>query len=102
MKIVISKSYGGFWVSEAFLKHYKIPYKLDELFKQPRPKENITRTDRRLIKYIETYGSEAASGKFSNLVVKTIPAGTAYRICNYDSYEYIEYRDEIKWEIAED
>lgn len=33
--------------------------------------------------------------------VVEIPKGTAYRICEYDGSEYIEYRDEIDWKIAE-
>ena len=101
MKIVINAAHGGFHVSEDFLKHYNIPYEMND-FNIPVPKETITRTDKRLIEYIKTHGSKAASSRLSNLVVKKIPAGTAYRISEYDGYEYIEYRDEIEWQIAED
>lgn len=101
MKIVINSCYGGFGISEAFLKHYNIPYEVDD-FGFMHYKEEIDRTDKRLIEYIETYGSKAASGEFAHLEVEKIPAGTAYRINEYDGYEYIEYRDEIEWQIAED
>lgn len=100
MKIVINTSYGGFRVSQEFCEYYNIPYKIDTgmCF----AKEHISNKDERLINYIETFGSMAASDKYSHLVVVDIPKGTTYRICEYDGAEFIEYRDEIKWEIAED
>lgn len=100
MKIIISEGYGGFHVSEDFCKYYNIPY--ERVCDSCRPEEDITRKDPRLIEYIEKYGGQKASGRYNNLVVKTIPNGTAYRICEYDGSEYIEYRDEIEWEIAEE
>lgn len=100
MKVVINKAYGGWHVSTDFCRHYNIPY--SEKYGVNCPKVKITRKDERLIEYIEKFGSEKASGKFSHLEVVDIPNGTAYRICNYDGAEYIEYRDEIIWEIAED
>lgn len=101
VKIVINESYGGFHVSENFCKYYNIPYE-DGNFDFVIPKEPITRKDKRLIRYIETYGSDAASSIFSRLVVREITNGKAYRISEYDGYEDIEYRDDIDWEIAED
>ena len=102
MKIVVSEGYGGFHVSEDFCKYYNIPYETDEIvWRSCMSKEGITRKDPRLIEYIEKYGSQKASGRYNNLVVKNIPDGTAYRICEYDGSEYIEYRDEIEWETAE-
>lgn len=55
-----------------------------------------------MIEYIEKFGTEKASGRYAHLVVIDIPKGTAYRIEEYDGFEYIECRDEIEWEIAED
>lgn len=100
MKIVINEAYGLFEMSEDFYKHYNIPciYKYGIRC----PTEKITRKDKRLIEYIEQYGSQKASGGFSRLKLVDIPNGTAYRICEYDGAEYIEYRDKLKWEIAED
>lgn len=92
MKVVINERYGGFSVSDKFLKHYNIS--LDN-------HHSISRYDKKLIEYIEIYGSEAASGRFANLVIVDIPTGTYYRISEYDGYEYVEYRDEIDWSVAE-
>lgn len=99
MKIVINNRYGGFNVSEEFLKTYNIPYELG-LCDIPYPKEKISRTDSRLIEFIEKYGSEKAFAFIANLEIREIPTGTYYRISEYDGLEYIEYRDEIKWEVA--
>lgn len=92
MKIVINDKHGGFSVSKEFLKHYKIP--LTE-------HHNISRYDERLIEYIETYGSEAASGIFAKLIILDIPSGSYYRVREYDGLEWIEYLDETDWMIAE-
>ena len=100
MKIIISRSHGVWSISENFYKHYNIPYRKEHGFCYS--KENITRKDPRLIEYIEKFGTKMASGIFGYLEVVDIPNGTAYRICDYDGAEYIEYRDDIKWEIAED
>ena len=100
MKIVINQAYGGFRVSAEFCEYYNIPYvfHMEMCFAQ----EAISRKDQRLISYIETFGSKAASDKYANLVLVDIPDGTAYRVRDYDGYQYIEYRDEIEWEIAGD
>lgn len=100
MKIVINNDYGGWSVSESFLQYYDIPYTKE--WGRCFPKENISNKDPRLIEYIEKFGTKMASGKFAHLTIVDIPDGTAYRICEYDGSEYIEYRDEIEWEIAKD
>ena len=100
MKIVINQAYGGFRVSPEFCDYYNIPYEMR--FEMCFAREHISRKDSRLISYIEERGSKAASDAHAYLKLINIPAGTAYRICNYDGYEYLEYRDEIEWEIAED
>ena len=99
MKIVINACYGGFGVSEDFLKAYNIPYKKTS-YGGFYAEESIERTDPRLIEYIETNGSEMASGSYSRLVVREIPKGTKYRITEYDGYEGIETEYDIDWEIA--
>lgn len=97
MKIVINNCYGGFSVSDAFCDHYGIPRDTEDSgYNFPR----LSRTDKRLIEYIEKFGSEAASGKCANLIVVEIPNGTLYRINEYDGAEYIETRDGIDWQIA--
>ena len=99
MKIVINACYGGFSVSKEFLKAYNIPYRTSS-FNFVHSEEFIDRTDPRLIEFIETHGSEMASGPYSKLVVREIPKGTLYRITEYDGYEGIETADSIGWEIA--
>ena len=92
MKIVLNDCYGGFSVSDEFLNHYGIPKK---------EKYNISRYDKRLIEYIETYGSEVASGRSADLIIVDIPAGTHYLIDEYDGIESIVYRDKMHWLVAE-
>lgn len=92
MKVVINNSYGKFSVSKEFLEHYSLPFSM---------RYEVSRYDQRLIEYIETYGSEAASGFSADLVVVNIPAGTFYRIREYDGLESIEYRDSICWLVAD-
>ena len=92
MKIVINRCYGGFTVSEDFLKEYNIPY-TKTFFAHAT--ESIERTDPRLIEYIETHGSEMASGPYSRLIVVNVPKGTKYRITEYDGYEGIETEHDI-------
>lgn len=99
MRIVINKSFGGFSVSEDFCKHYNIPYK--NLSGYIAPIGGIERTDKRLIEYIDTYGSEAASGKGSCLVVMEVPKGCLYQIDEYDGCESLYCKDLGNWKIAE-
>ena len=102
MKIVINACFGGFSVSENFLKEYNIPYEKSKWGSiYPKEGEDIDyRTDPRLIEYIEKHGSEMASGSSSYLVVEEIPKGTAFMIDEYDGNESIMYRDEMSWMIA--
>ena len=92
MKIVLNDCYGGFSVSEEFLNHYGIP---------KNKRYEISRYDKRLIEYIETYGSKAASGRNAELIVEEIEPGTYYRIDDYDGVESIVCRDNTHWLIAE-
>ena len=100
MKIVINGCYGGFGVSENFLKAYKIPYEKTSFGSVIVTEDIDFRKDHRLIEYIETHGSEMASGHFARLIVVEIPKGTKYRITEYDGYEGIETEHDIDWEIA--
>lgn len=59
------------------------------------------RTDPDFISMIEEFGSEKCSGRYAELEIVDIPSGSYYRIEEYDGLEYVEYRDEIKWLIAE-
>ena len=99
MKIVINCCYGGFGVSENFLRAYNIPYTKTS-YGSYYAEEDIGRTDPRLIEYIEAHGSEMASNSYSKLVVVEIPKGTKYRITEYDGYEGIETENDLDWDIA--
>lgn len=99
MKIVINSCFGGFQVSESFLKAYQIPYKKTS-YGSYYAEESIERTDPRLIEYIETHGSKMASGSCAELEVVEIPKGTLYLITEYDGYESIETMNDIAWFVA--
>ena len=62
--------------------------------------DNI-RNDLDLIAMIEEFGSEKCSGRYAELEIEDVPSGTYYRIGEYDGIEYIEYRDDIDWLVAE-
>ena len=100
MKIVINECYGGFSVSENFYKEYNIPYEKTKWGSVYAKEEIDLRTDPRLIEYIETHGSEMASGSCGHLVVEEIPKGTAYIIDEYDGFESVVFRDDVFWNIA--
>lgn len=99
MKIVINTCYGGFGVSENFLKAYNISYRKTS-YGSVYAEEDIERTDPRLIEYIETYGSEMASSSHAELEVVEIPKGTLYRITEYDGFEDIETLNTVAWKVA--
>ena len=103
MKIVINKCYGGFGISKDFFEAYNIEYKGSPFAEMVFPlncEDEDFRTDKRLIDYIEKFGSNAASGPCSNLVVEEIPKGTLYRITEYDGLENIEIQNNIDWKVA--
>ena len=99
MKIILNRSYGAFEVSKDFCEHYNIPY--DDWGRLIVPKEDIARTDVRLIEYVENFGGNKASGWGSALDLFDIPAGKQYRIREHDGYEWLEHPEDIKWEVAD-
>lgn len=99
MKIVLNRNYRGFHVSKEFCDYYNIPY--DDWGTIIFPKETISHTDKRLIEYIEKFGSKQASGTTSVLDIIEIPRGTKFRIRENNGYEWIEKFDDDDWEVAE-
>lgn len=102
MKIVINDSYGGFAISEDALKYMGVPYRNDwGGYIVPIAYQWLgsleCRTNEKLIEFIEKFGSESASGRFSHLVIKEVSKGTLFRIREYDGSEWIETADEIDW-----
>ena len=88
MKIVLNRrrNGGAYEVSENFYREYGLPYTRGMwgvVYANP-----ISRTDSRLIEYIERKGSEMASTEHSWLVVVDVPDGH-YVITNNKGYESI-------------
>lgn len=86
MKFVLNKCYGGFGLSEKASDELKSKLNLEEFFDW-----EIARNNEALIEIVERLGSEA-DGRFSKLVVVTIPdENTDYEIDGYDGMETITY-----------
>lgn len=80
IKVVVNTCYGGFGLSDWANKQLG----LDEY-------QEINRTDERLIKLIEDYGSEQVSGRYAILQIWEVPQGAKWRIEEYDGIETIEW-----------
>lgn len=59
---------------------------IHDLFLDP----NHLRFDKKLIKLVEKYGSEAISGKSAKLAIAVIPEGSNFKITEHDGCEHIE------------
>jgi hypothetical protein len=60
---------------------------------------DIPRTDAALVQTVEELG-DAASGRFAELRIAEVPAGTRYRISEYDGLEAVMTVDSYEWEVA--
>jgi hypothetical protein len=60
---------------------------------------DIERNDPALAQVVEELG-ESAGGSYSKLRIVEIPAGTQYRIDEYDGRESVETHDSYDWKIA--
>ena len=93
-KIVYNACYGGFSLSEKAFARYKelggAAYDYDW---------EIARTDPILVQVIEELGEEANNWA-SNLNMIALPAGTKYRIEEYDGFETVMTFEDYKWETA--
>lgn len=106
MKILLKTSYGLFSLRKEIFEKLSIPYHdiaYSERHEWLVPDKPICKTKmNKIIEWVEYLGSEyVADPEQCTFEVVDIPKGTAYRICDYDGSEYIEYRDEIDWKIAE-
>ena len=61
--------------------------------------DKIERTDPVLIQVIEELGKEA-NGSCADIRIEDLPAGTFYRIQEYDGLEWIETDSSIDWKVA--
>ena len=115
-KIVYNACFGGFGLSEAAMRRYAeikgYEFRVEPdsefqsfknyFFNGERVYESDMdekRTDPVLAQVVEELG-KAASGSYSELCVYELPAGTKYRIEEYDGLEHIETEDDIKWSVA--
>jgi hypothetical protein len=99
-KVMINTCYGAFSVSDEAVRHYmeaNPPSDAEDtnLFLN----QDVSRTDPLMISIIEAMGA-AANGHGANILIVDVPAGTKYRIREYDGVEFIETADDINWQIA--
>lgn len=60
---------------------------------------NIERNDPALVQVVEEMG-EAANGRCAELQIAEVPAGTQYRIDEYDGLESVMTIDDYDWKVA--
>ena len=60
---------------------------------------DIERNDPILVQVVEELG-DAANGRCANLRIAEVPAGTLYRIDEYDGFESVETKDSYDWKVA--
>ena len=96
VKIVINRCYGGFGLSEAAENRYAELKGID-------PADvvyyEIERHDPVLVQVVEELGEDAGYA-YSDLQIVEVPAGTRYRIDEYDGFETLNTMDDYDWKIA--
>ena len=92
-KIVYNACFGGFGLSEAAWERYR------ELGGQATSRWEINRADPALVQAVEELDDEANT-RFSDLRIIDIPAGTKYRIDEYDGNESVMTVDDYQWSVA--
>jgi hypothetical protein len=92
-KIVYNACFGGFGLSDKAVERYR------ELTGQVADRWNINRADPALAQVVEELGDEANT-RFSDLQIADVPAGTKYRIDEYDGNESVMTIDDYEWSIA--
>lgn len=120
-KIVYNSCYGGFSLSNVAILRYAelkgitlyqriddrfkslgdhfASWYLDEAYTEHWSDRDINRTDPVLVKVVEELGS-AANGRYAELCIADVPAGTRYRIDEYDGFEYVVTVEDYEWSIA--
>lgn len=129
-KIVISRCYGGFGLSEAGMRRYAeikgLPFYVwqDPKYKSSMFKQYFTADPSGMKKidneFYDKYSlydkdidrtdlalvqvveemGDKANGMCAKLEVRALPKGTLYRIDEYDGMESIETADDIDWSVA--
>lgn len=125
-KIVVNGCFGGFGLSEAAVKRYAeiagitlyssreygftswylVPYEEYQAIEDWEAKNDayfsvseISRTDPALVQVVEELG-DAANDSFADLYIVDVPAGTQYRIDEYDGRESVMTIDDYDWSVA--
>lgn len=111
-KIVYNACYGGFGLSDEAVEMYltlkgfkftKTPGRWGSNFSVEGWEDfyyrRIDRDDPILVEVVEKLGDKA-NGFCAKLRVEDIPAGTLYRITEYDGCESIETKDDLEWKVA--
>ena len=111
-KIVYNDCYGGFGLSDEAVEMYlqlkgfkynKTPDSWGSNFAVEGWKNfyygHIDRADPILVQVVETLG-EKANGDCAKLEIEDIPAGTLYRITEYDGNESVEMQYNVDWKVA--
>jgi len=60
---------------------------------------DFERNDPILVQVVEELG-EKANGRCAKLRIAEVPAGTLYRIDEYDGFESVETKDSYDWKVA--
>ena len=94
-KIVFNGCFGCFGLSEAGFKRYAELGGIAENLYQL----DSNRADPILAQVVEELGKKANT-RFSDLMIRELPAGTKYRIDEYDGNEAVVTIDEYDWSVA--
>ena len=96
-KIVYNSSYGGFGLSdEAEIRYRELT---DNINNEDFDVCIIDRADPILVQVVEELG-EKANDNYTSLHIAEVPAGTRYRIDEYDGYESVMTIDDYEWKVA--
>jgi hypothetical protein len=111
-KIVYNSCYGGFSLSKKAIQRYSDLAGLGLVFKEDGmwpywadsngdhwSCREISRSDPFLVQVVEELGEEA-DGDCARLVIGKLPAGTLYRIDEYDGSESVITQDDNQWIVA--
>ena len=93
-KIVYNSCHGGFGLSLEAVIRYREITGAKEFYDRA-----IERNDPALIQVVEELGGKA-NGSCADLRIAEVPAGTRYRIDEYDGLESVMTIDDYDWSVA--
>jgi len=96
-KIVYNACYGGFGLSdEAEIRYRELT---DNINNEDFDVYDIDRADPILVQVVEELGEKSGSWG-ADLMIEEVPAGTKYRIDEYDGIEAVMTIDDYDWKVA--